>query len=64
MRGRESLFLARLEYVTRQNQSVMFLIPKSHAAFASLAAERVRQLAGLSERPVAPEPATLAPATS
>ncbi len=61
---RESLLLARWEYVTRQNQSVRLLIPKPQAVLARLAAGRVRQFAGLSDPTATPSPAKLAAATS
>lgn len=61
---RESLLLARWEYVTRQNRSVRLLIPKSQAVFARLAAERVRKIAGLSAPLPTRVPAKLAAAVS
>ena len=57
----ESLLLARLEYITRQNRSVTVLLPKTQAAFAALGAQKICELAGISAEPPATPAARLAP---
>jgi hypothetical protein len=63
VRERGSLLLARLEYVTRQNQSVTLLLPKTQATFAALGAQRICELAGVSQETVPATPVKLAPVT-
>ncbi len=63
VKERTSLLLARLESVTRENQNVTLLLPKTQSAFAALATRRISELAGLSPQPGASQPAKLAPAT-
>lgn len=64
VRSRISPWMARLEFVTRQNQSVAIFLPKSQAAFAALAAEQIRAVAVLGTPPLRPGTATVAPVTS
>ncbi len=64
VRDCESLLMVRLEYVTRENQSVKMFFPRSRAAFAALAAEKIRSLAGLAPGPIESESAKLAATAS
>jgi uncharacterized membrane protein len=63
VRERESLLLARLECVTRQNQSVTVLLPKTQAVFAVLGAKRICEFAQLGAEPPVPPPSKLEPVT-
>jgi hypothetical protein len=64
IRNRASLLVSRLEFVTRENQSVTILLPKTHATFAALAAAVVQTLAGLTPGGTASKSAKLVTAVS
>jgi len=64
MRNRASLLVSRLEFVTRENQSVTILLPKTHATYATLATAVVQTLAGLTPGGSASKSAKLVTAVS
>ena len=49
VRNRDSLLLARLELLTRQNDCITLHLPKTLSRFEALASNRARELSGSSQ---------------
>lgn len=67
VRWDDRLLFARLDFLTRQNQSVSLTAPKGRAPLAGLTAAKIRELAGLASPPAAaigPAAPRLAPAST
>jgi len=62
VRNRDSLLVAKLELLTRQNESITLHLPKNQARFAALATDRVRASAGSSPGAAPLTGTSLAPA--